>query len=227
MPSMTVEEFQRQVHEQAKARAAAGGSANDQARIAGNVGAYGQRVGSGLDDINSPFFMQDRNRLDSMLQGQSPWASQEWNPLIQQLQQQASGRGPSLAEQQYRGASQTTMSGLQSMARGSQSPGAAREAMLQQARIGQGMAAGVTQARTQEMMGAQSNLAQALGARDQINQSSYLNILAQQLGLNEQQLRAMLANQQYKLGTQGIAQQQEAARWNAAAGVLGTVASIA
>ena len=221
MPEMTVEEYQRQVYEDAKRRAG-----QKYAGTTGSVDAYGQRLGGKLDNINSPFFIQDRDRLGAMLQGRNPFAGQEWNPLIQQLQQQASGQGPSMAEQQYRQASQQTMSGLQSLSRGSGSPGAAREAMLQQARVGQGMAQGVTQARTQEMLGAQGNLAQALGARDQINQQSYLNVLAQQLGLNEQQLRAMLANQQYKLGMEGVQQQRDAAKWSAVAGVLGAAGSM-
>jgi hypothetical protein len=89
------------------------------------------------------------------------------------------------------------------MAQGSASPAAAREAMMQQGRVGQGMAAGVAQARTQEQLGAQSALAQALGQRDQLNQNAYLDVLGKQLGLSEAELRAMIANQQYKVGMAG------------------------
>lgn len=93
-------------------------------------------------------------------------------------------------------------SALGAMSRGSASPAAAREAMMQQSRIGQGMAAGAATARTQEQMGAQNALAQALGSRDQLNQNSYLDILGKQLGLSEAQLRGIIANQQYKVGMQ-------------------------
>jgi hypothetical protein len=69
--------------------------------------------------------------------------------------------------------------------------------MLQQGRIGQGMASGLATARTQEQLGAQGALAGALGQRDQLNQGAYLSVLGAQLGLSEAQLRAMIANQNY------------------------------
>lgn len=94
------------------------------------------------------------------------------------------------------------MAALGSLARGSASPAAAREAMIQQGRTGQGMAAGVATARTQEQLGAQSALAGALSSRDQLNQNAYLDILGKQLGLSEQQLKAIIANQQFKVGMQ-------------------------
>lgn len=52
-----------------------------------------------------PYWRQDRARLGGMLDGQSPFAGSEWGGLISQLQQQASGQGPSLAQDAYRKAS--------------------------------------------------------------------------------------------------------------------------
>jgi hypothetical protein len=68
---------------------------------------------------NLPYFEQDRQRLGGMLEGRSPYAGQEWGGLVGQLQQQASGQGPSLAQQAYRQASQDNMGALSSMAQGS------------------------------------------------------------------------------------------------------------
>jgi hypothetical protein len=160
--------------------------------------------GSGQPDpqymAQMPHYEEDRNRLGGMLNGHSPYAGSEWGTLIGQLQQQASGQGPSLAQDAYRGAQQDNTAALGSMARGSASPAAARQAMLQQQRSGQGMAQGLATARTQEQLGAQGALGQALQGRDSINQNAYLQVLAAQLGLSEGQLRAMLGNQQYALG---------------------------
>lgn len=167
----------------------------------------------------------DKNRLGTLLGQQSPYTQAQqvgrdpygggWGQLVSQLQNQANGTGPSAAQQAYRTASQDSMGQLSGMAAGSASPGAAREAMLQQGRIGQGMASGLASARTQEQMAAQGMLGQALtGAgnsafqRDSLNaqlqqqngannQNAWLNILGQQLGLNKDQLQAMLGNQNY------------------------------
>lgn len=109
------------------------------------------------------------------------------------------------------------------MSQGSATPGAARQAMIQQGRTGQGMAAGLATARTQEQLGAQGALTQALGARDQLNQGAYLNVLAQQLGLSEAQLRAMMGNQQYAVGMASAP--QKLTKGERIASFLGQVAS--
>jgi hypothetical protein len=60
-------------------------------------GGPGQIAGGGqtrLDAMNLPYFQQDRDRLQGLLNGQSPYAGAEWGGLIGQLQQQASGQGP-------------------------------------------------------------------------------------------------------------------------------------
>lgn len=157
-----------------------------------------------LNGLNLPYFQQDRDRLGGMLEGRNPYAGQEWGGLVGQLQQQASGQGPSLAMDAYRKASQDNMGALSSMANGSNSPAAARQAMIQQGRVGQGMAAGLSTARTQEQMAAQDSLARALSARDQLNQGAYQHLLNAQLGLSEGQLRAGQGNQQYSMGMANV-----------------------
>lgn len=191
---------------------------------ANGYGGPGQIFGGGkvpFASLNLPYFQQDRDRLGGLLNGQSPFAGSEWGGLIQQLQQRASGQGPSIAGDAYRSAQMDTQASLGSLSRGSASPGAARQAMMQQGRVGQGMAQGYGAARNQEMIGAQSGLQSALGARDQLNSGAYMNILAQQLGLSEQQLRAGMANQQYNLGNSKNKQDAEAAKFQAIAALLG------
>ncbi len=142
-----------------------------------------------------PYFEEDRARLGSMLDGRNPYAGAEWGSLIGQLQNRAMGNGPSITMDAYRQASQDNVNALGAMSRGAGTAAAARQAMIQQNRVGQGMASGLVSARNQEMIGAQGALTQALGQRDQLNQNAYLKILGAQLGLSEQQLQALLGNQ--------------------------------
>lgn len=179
-----------------------------------------------LGGLNLPFFLQDRERLGQQLNGQSPFAGSEWGGLISQLQARASGAGPSMAGDAYKQASQDSINNLTSLSRNSASPGAARQAILQQGHIQQGLAQGYGRARNEEMMGATGQLAGALGARDQINSNAYTNLLAQQLGLSQGQLKAGMANQQYGLGMAGIDQQADAAKLQALAGFLAGLAKI-
>lgn len=170
----------------------------------------------------NPYFQEDRDRLGGLMDGQSAFAGKEWGGLVSQLQAQANGTGPSMAQDAYRQASQDTGAQLGSMARGSGSASAARNALMQQGRIGQGMAQGLASARTGEMLAGQQALTGALSQRDQINSGAYQNILGQQLGLSEQQLRAQQANQQYQLGLLGtptVAQKWLGAASQVAAGI--------
>jgi len=181
-------------------------------------GGPGQIAGGGqvdLSGLNLPYFQQDRDKLDQLMKGQSPFAGSEWGNLITQLQNRSNGVGPSVAGDAYKQASQDTNNQLMSMSRNSASPAAARQALLQSGRVGMGEAQGYAAARNQEAQGATGQLAGALGARDQINQAAYTNILAQQLGLSEGQLKAGMANQQYNLGRAGIDQQANAAKLQA------------
>lgn len=165
-----------------------------------------------------PNYDQNNQQLDSLLKGQSPYASQDWGTLIQQLQGRANGTAPSVAGMQYQQAQQNTASNLAGMAHGGNSPAAFRQAAIQQGQVGQGMAAGVAQARTNEMMQSQNALTGALGQRDQLNQHAYLEILAQKMGLSKDQMAALMANTQQQ--TNGMAGQMQGA-----SGLLGAVAA--
>ncbi len=169
-----------------------------------------------------PHFDEDRQRTQGLLDGiGAPGAGQEWGGLIDQLGRQSRGEGPSLAEQQYQAAQQDTTGALSSMARGSASPAAARQALIQRGRVGQGMAQGVAMARTNEQMQASQALAGALGARDQLNNSAYLDILGAQLGLSRAQLEALTGNADRKQRNEDSKRQAKAAQANAVAGALG------
>jgi hypothetical protein len=190
-------------------------------------GGPGQIFGGGqvpYGSLNLPYFQQDRDRLGGMLDGQSAFAGSEWGGLISQLQQRSSGQGPSVAGDAYKQASANTNNQLMSMSSNSSSPAAARQALLQTGQVNQGMAQGYSAARNQEMMGATGQLSQALGSRDQLNQNAYTNILAQQLGLSQGQLKAGMANQQYNLGQGDQAQRARAADLNYFSSLLGGMA---
>lgn len=198
------------------------GGAQDSSSVKG-IGA-GQTTdangGVDLGHINLPYFEQDRNRLQGMLQGQTPFASQDWGGLISQLKDRAAGTGDSLAKQNYNMANQNTVNSISSIARGSGSPGAMQEAMLQAGRVGQGQAAGLATAGIQEQQAAQTTLGQTLNARDGLNQNAYLNILGQQLGLSMGQLRALNGDQQFVTDQNKVNQANEAAKYQALASLL-------
>jgi hypothetical protein len=169
-----------------------------------------------------PHFDEDRQRTQGLLDGiGAPGAGQEWGGLIDQLGRQSRGEGPSLAEQQYQAAQQDTTGALSSMGRGSASPAAARQALIQRGRVGQGMAQGVAMARTNEQMQASQALTSALGTRDQINSGAYLDILGAQLGLSRAQLEALTGNADRKSRDADSKRQASAAKFNAVAGGLG------
>ena len=94
---------------------------------------------------------------------------------------------------------------------------------MAQAGVGQGLARGVNTARLAEQQGAQSALSQALGTRDQLNQGAYLKLLSQQLGISEAELQALLANQKLDLQAKKDKDARDAAGWNAAGAVGGTI----
>lgn len=187
----------------------------------------GGPVDPAMRNLEVPYFKQDRTRIGNQLKGQSPFAGSDWGALVTQLQQRSMGQGPSVAENAYRQASDDTNAQLISMSQNSASPSAARQAMLQTGRMGQGMAQGLATARTQEMQGATDQLGQVLGTRDQLNQNAYTNLLAQQLGLSEMQLKAGMANQQYDLGIRGVLAGEQGAKYAALAGLLGGMGRMA
>jgi hypothetical protein len=173
---------------------------------------------------------EDRARLQNALGQRSPWQTApgvakdpyqgDWRGLIAQLQGQAAGTGPSLAAQQYQNATNDNIAAQAAMARsGNTGAGVnARQAAIGAGRAQQGLAAGVAEARTREQMAASQALQGALqgagGAsfqRDALraqlegqanagNQGAYLDMLAKQLGLSVEQIRALAQAGQLDLG---------------------------
>lgn len=142
-----------------------------------------------------PNYGKNNALMSGLLDGKTPFASGDWDGLIKQLTDRANGTGESLAKQNYNMASQNTTNSIASMARGSGSPGSSQEAMIQMGRVGQGQAAGLATAGTQEQQSAQEGLSKALSSRDMINSGAYQNILGQMLGLNNNEINARLGKQ--------------------------------
>lgn len=168
-----------------------------------------------------PNYQQHNEQLQTLLNGQNPFASGGWDTLIGQLQQRANGApGTSMAEQQYRQAQGDSSAQLSGMAHGGNSPAAFRQAAIEQGRIGQGLSQGLATQGLAERNSAQQQLQGAMGTRDQLNQNAYLNILAQQLGLSKDQMAALIANGQQQ--TNGLASQNQGM-----AGMMGGIAAMA
>lgn len=119
--------------------------------------------------------------------------------LIQQLQDQAAGKGPSLAQMQLQKGSEQNMSNA--MALGASQRGAGAAGMLkgiqgQQAGIAQGMAGDAAMLRLNEQMGARSQLGQQLGAvRGADAGFAGMNMQNQQFNTGQQNQMAMNRNQ--------------------------------
>lgn len=110
------------------------------------------------------------------------------NQLVQQLQQQAAGQGPSLAEQQLQRGGERSLAqamALQQAARATPGGMAQRNIARQQAATSQGLAAEAATQKLQERQLAQSQLGSALG--QQIQQGQFNTQLQQQTALANQQ----------------------------------------
>ena len=163
--------------------------------------------GPNLDNIQLPNYQQNRDRLGGYLgQGRGPYVGnnpyqQGWDSLISQLQ----GGGPSLADAQYRRATQEGNAAIMGLARSNNRPGAFRAAMVQQAKANQGLAAGSAEAALQEQMqnrqmlgSALSNAGQAQWQRDAANQNAWQTLLQQQMGLDSDQYQAQVQREQMR-----------------------------
>lgn len=164
--------------------------------------------GAKIDQIKLPNYQQNRDRLTGYMdqQGRGPYVGDNpyqggWNSLIQQLQ----GAGGSLAQAQYQRAQQDNQAAVGGLARANNRPGAFRAAMAQQAKIGQGLAAGSSEAMLQEQMQNRQQLGSALqGAgqaqwqRDSANQNAFMDLMARQLGLDMDQFQAILAREKMR-----------------------------
>jgi len=119
------------------------------------------------------------------LWGQGQGYQQANQALINMLQGQANGTGPSLAQMQYRQASDNAMKQQQAFAASAAPQNqamAARLASQNMGNIGQGMASGLAQAGLQERMAAAGQLGQQINAGNAQNNAA----LAQMLGLAQQ-----------------------------------------
>ena len=144
--------------------------------------------------------------------------------LVSQLQQQAQGQGPSLAQQQLAQAMQQAQAqnaGLMATQRGVNPGMALRMAGMNQAGMAQGIAAQGAQARIQEQLNAQQQLQTALGTGMQQTGALQQFYQQQQLAQNEADRQAQMQRQQLAVnqnfGIQGIQSQN----YNSSAGRLG------
>lgn len=143
--------------------------------LGGGVLGIGNMISSGLGGPN----LMDYITKKPPTIGANPYAA-DWNALITQLRSQANGTGPSLAELEYKRASQTALGQQAALSRG-RSPGAARTAATNMSNISLGQAEGVTRARLAEQLQAQQALNAALAGasnadfqRAQANQQALL-----------------------------------------------------
>lgn len=131
---------------------------NDGTRFVANI-AQGKDTGGMLGGIGSAISSLWAKPETPQI-GMNPYMSQ-WNTLISQLQQQADGKGPSLAGNAYREAQATGMNNVLAMSRGG-SAGQARAGMQTIDKMNQGFNAGYSNARLQEQMAARQSLQAAL-----------------------------------------------------------------
>lgn len=153
--------------------------------------------------------------------------------LIQQLQDQAAGRGPSLAQMQLQSATDRNM--RQAMAlgqsqRGAGAAGAQKSILGQQAQIGQGMANDSAMLRLQEQMAARGALGQQLGQQaGQQQREQEFNATTQQFNIAQQQETArrqqQAAIEQAKLEIEAARLKADQAKQNSPAGMIGGILS--
>lgn len=172
--------------------------------------------------LNAANQAQGRNVVGQLYSPQQSSFRGDQQALIQQLRAQAQGQGPSLAAEQARQQNQRAVANQFAMMRSGQGGAAAKRAAMQNAALQQGSLAGQSaMARTQEQLGAMSQLGNVLsGARGQDN--TFQNMLLgrsqaqgqlnlQQQGQNDAQQRAMLQQEMMNAvyGQQAAAQQEK------------------
>lgn len=180
-----------------------------------------------------PGYQEYLKQMDQYLRGGNPYGQaaqvgggtydQNYANYVKGLEDMAAGRGPSLAEKQYKAASAQQMQNVAAQgASGRGNPNiAARHVAEGQAQIGQGLAAGVAQARTNEQMQAQQQLGGALAGASQneyqrqalnaqlqqqsnlANQQAWLQMLQQKMGLSSEQAQNLLGYYQALAAQQG------------------------
>lgn len=157
----------------------------------GNKVVNGQQAGGGSGLLGDAWkWGQERQQGPQI--GANPYQG-GYDSLIGQLQQQASGKGPSLAGNAYNQAHGQAMQDYQSMGRGG-SAGAARMGQQNMGRANQGLAAGYSNARLQEQLAARQQLQGALGGASAAWFAPQQANLSAQMGqqTNMQQLLAFM-----------------------------------
>lgn len=181
-------------------------AAQDQQQL--NMNAYGPN-----QTTNANAAQIDQGQANQFLGGEQG--------LVAQLQAQAQGSGPSLAQQQLHQATQANLASQLAMAagaRGNQNAGAAQYALGQNAAAANQAAAGQSAAtRANEQLSAEQGLGQVLGQYG----GQQIGLAENQAGLNQQAnlQNANAANQMAQFNTQsaqaGNQAQQQQAQFNA------------
>lgn len=170
--------------------------------------------------------------------GMNPWQTaqnvgpggyeQDFRQYVTGLQDMAAGRGESLAEGQFKSASHQAQQQIAAQAASGRGNPMAnqRMAMQNQARVGQGLAAGSATARLQEQMAAQQQLGGAIAGADasvfarqqanaqlgqqasQANQAAWMQMLMAKHGLSAEQAQNMLGYYQAMAGQNAAAMGQ-------------------
>lgn len=161
------------------------------------TGATGGLYGAGkLAYDNKDKFSSWAQKKNAPQIEQNPYLG-DWGSLIGQLQQTASGQGPSLAGGAYQQAHAQGLQDQRSMAAGG-SAGQARQAGMNMTGMNQGLAQGYSNARLQEQLAAQQSLQGALaGAGNAWFQPQQANLQSQMATQTNGQ---MLANFLMQLG---------------------------
>jgi hypothetical protein len=161
------------------------------AALGSAFGPWGAGIGAVGGGLYGALFGGDGNKAPQV-GGPNPYQG-NWNDLISQLKQRASGQGPSLAADAYGKAADDSLKAQQALS-ASGSPGAMRQAGMNMGQIGQGLAQGYGHARNEEMMGAQGQLQAALGGAGQAwmqPQALDLQKWQTQNGLDTSQMNSM------------------------------------
>lgn len=163
------------------AKGAASGAAMGTAIMPG----WGTAIGAGIGGLYGLFGGDGDERKAPQI-ADNPYLG-HYRQLISQLQQTASGQGPSLAGNAYKAAHQQGLNDVRSMSQGG-SAGAMRQGQQQLGQMNQGLAAGYSNARLQEQLAAQQQLASTLaGASNAWFQPQQANLDAQMKTQTEQQ----------------------------------------
>lgn len=128
------------------------------------------------DSLSDFWYGPSRGAVNGMLSSQTGPGYQAANPYAAQLQQMASGQGPSLAVQQYQRANSDAQNAQIAMSRG-RGGGSAFTAATNLGRLGADLSAGSAEARTREQMGAIGAGSQLEQERARANQEAYLRAL--------------------------------------------------